>query len=277
MAIIAYWSKDQKQTGQTMGMATIVTYMAMKHNCKILAVGTGFKDRSLEKCFWDLEEKKAYKETVQRQIQVGLTSGVEELMRTINSNKLTPETISNYAKIVFKNKRLDVLLAPKTGVHEEYINMLPNYIEILNKANRFYDFVFVDINRDVPEDIAMKILDIADVVNINVKQSMESINNVVDLKTDRPEFFTEKNAIITIENCDMMSKYNKKNISRYLKEKNMISIIPHNTLLFEACDESKIAQFLLGMKMTNGSSDRNSVFLQEVDSLVEEILFKSNK
>ncbi len=36
MAIITFYSTDYKETGQTVSMAAIITYMAIKHNYKML-------------------------------------------------------------------------------------------------------------------------------------------------------------------------------------------------------------------------------------------------
>ncbi|MDO5556808.1 MAG: hypothetical protein Q4G05_00985 [Clostridia bacterium] len=275
MAIIAYSSKGKKEVGQTRGMAAVITYMAIKHNCKILGIETGFGDNELEKCFWEIENKKVQNPNImQGNIQVGLENGVEDLIRTITSNKITPETVSNYAKIVFKN-RLDILLAPKTKIKEEYTNILPYYIEILKLANKYYDFVFIDLDRDIPNSILQEILKIADVVAVNVKQSMDSINDIVDLKQSGG-WASLNNPIIILQNTDMKSKYNKRNVTRYLKERTMISVVPHNTLFFEACDESKISEFFLKVRLNDNTMNKNSIFAREIDNIVQEILIRTN-
>lgn len=277
MAIISFFGIDKKQVGQTHGMAAVITYMAAKHNCKILGVETGFQSRDLEKCYWNVvEEQKLDKDMLRKSIQVGLESGVEDLVRTIASNKITPETVANYAKIVFK-KRLDLLLAPKTKIYEEYQKLLPMYVDILKLANNYYDFVFVDISKDFPDEIRNQILELSEVVCINIKQNMESINAVMDMKTGG-RFEKLKNPIILLENADIDSKYNKKNITRYLRERNPISVIPHNTLFFEACDEAKIADFFFKVKIKseNSMTNKNSIFIREIDDTVQEILMRIN-
>ena len=48
MAIIAFWSNEEKETGQTMSMVALTTYMAIEHNNRILSISTDFNDDTLE-------------------------------------------------------------------------------------------------------------------------------------------------------------------------------------------------------------------------------------
>ena len=56
---------------------------------------------------------------------------------------------------------------------------------------------------------------------------------------------------------DTFSKYNIKNVTRYLKEKKPILAIPYNTLYFESCSEGKVVDFMLRFKNLD-ESDRNT-------------------
>lgn len=40
MAIITFWSKSKKETGQTMSAVAVATSMAIEHNYKILLIST---------------------------------------------------------------------------------------------------------------------------------------------------------------------------------------------------------------------------------------------
>ena len=275
MAIIAYWSADGRTKGQTYGMAAVATSLAMSHNCKVLEIETSFGSNELEKCYWDTKKVRNDDFIMQRQIQIGLENSVEDLVRTLKGNNPAPETISNFAKIVFKNNRLDVLLAPKTAVFEEYNEFVNNYIDIISLANRFYDFVFIDISKTMPERIAMEILKMAKVINFSISQGIDSINQLSEFK--KSDFYKKLACtMVTVQNADLESKYNKKNISRYLKEKDGVKQVPHNTLFFEACDESKISDFFLNVKMTSNSISRNNIFLKEIDESVNSIITLCN-
>ena len=38
MAVIAFWSQEKKETGQTLSQVALSTYMAIEHNYKILNI-----------------------------------------------------------------------------------------------------------------------------------------------------------------------------------------------------------------------------------------------
>ena len=44
MAVIAFWSNSKKETGQTVSIAAIATYIAIEHNYRILLVDGNFND-----------------------------------------------------------------------------------------------------------------------------------------------------------------------------------------------------------------------------------------
>ena len=89
MAIIAFWSNEEKETAQTMSMVALSTYMATNHNYKILNISTNFKDETLENSYFDLERMEQLVKTISKDTtQVGLESGVEGLIKIINSNRI---------------------------------------------------------------------------------------------------------------------------------------------------------------------------------------------
>ena len=85
MAIVAFWSDEEKETGQTMSMVALSTYMAIEHNYKILNVSTNFKETTLEDSYWDLTKMENLVKTISNGNQVELESGVEGLIKIINS------------------------------------------------------------------------------------------------------------------------------------------------------------------------------------------------
>lgn len=105
--IISFYSGDKKETGQTLSMAAVATHMAVEHNYRILVVDATFDDDTLERCFW----KSSANQTVQmlNRGKIDIASGAEGVISAVASNKATPEIITNYTRVVFKN-RLDVLL-----------------------------------------------------------------------------------------------------------------------------------------------------------------------
>ena len=58
MSIVTFWSNGKEETGKTMSIAAISTYMAIEHNYKILVMSTTDKSDSIANCFWSRQKKK---------------------------------------------------------------------------------------------------------------------------------------------------------------------------------------------------------------------------
>lgn len=271
MAIVAFWSNENKETAQTMSMVALSTYMAIEHNYKILNVSTSFREETLENSYWDLTKMEHLVKTISNSNEIGLESGIEGLVKIINSNKTSTNIVSNYSKIVFKD-RLDVLCAPKTRKYEDYKQISELYPNILQVANRSYDLVFIDISKSVPPEQVKKILEIADVIIVNITQRLKTIDNFMKLREEN-DFFKKNNILINIGRYDKFSKYNVKNITRYMKEKKDVHTIPYNTLFFESCSEGKVAEFFLRLRKID-SEDRNAMFIEEISRLAKDLIYK---
>ena len=111
MSIITFWSNQKKQNGKTMSMLAIATYMAIEHNMKILVVSTDHNQEIVQRCFWKEEKQKKFNFGIFGPNTKVLDSetGMKGLEKMIRSNKITPQLITDYTKVVFKD-RLEILL-----------------------------------------------------------------------------------------------------------------------------------------------------------------------
>jgi len=278
MAIIAFWSDEGKETGQTMSMVALSTYMAIEHNYRILNVSANFKEQTLEHSYWDMSKMDALLKGISKDIrqagelrQNSFESGVEGLVRVINSNKTSNSIVSSYTKVVFKD-HLDVLCAPKTQAYEEYRSICELFPDIIQVANRDYDVIFVDVSRRMDTENAKKILELADVIVVNITQRMEVLNTINELKQDN-EFFKQKKIVYNIGRYDRYSKYNSKNVSRYIGERREVFCVPYNTLFFESCSEGKVAELFLRIRKVD-SEDRNATLIEELKRFSEGLIYK---
>ena len=215
MAIITFYSKEKKETGQTLSIASIASEMAIEHNYKILLVATGYKDKSLEDCFW-VSGKNAFKPELAGK-NVGIESGIEGLTKILASNKTSPEIVKNYSRIVLKD-RLDVLESPNATEYKDYANIASLYKDVLQVANRYYDLVFIDLSKQMPKEAEDEILKISDIVFVNLTQRLKTFDDFIELR-EQDNFYKKTNVMLAIGRYDKFSKYNNKNITRYLKEK----------------------------------------------------------
>lgn len=273
MAVITFCSNEIKETGQTLSMAAIASYMAIEHNYKILMISTGFNDLTLENCFWEYNKIRSTGGVLKQDVgTIGLVSGVEGLIKALNTNRTNTEIVRNYSKIVLKN-RLDVLLSPNTRSYQEYVEIAKYYTEILQTANKFYDFVFVDLSKRMPPKEVTEILQTSDIIVMNLTQRLRTIDDFIALR-ENSELYRRKNIILNIGRYDKFSKYNDKNITKYLREKQQVSVVPYNTLFFEACSEGTVIDLLLKLRSITDDTDRNVMFVKELKNLDNNIIVK---
>ena len=189
----------------------------------------------------------------------------------MRSNKLSPDVVKNYTKTVFKD-RLEILQAYK-DVKNQYPEIRNFYPEIISLANKHYDLVLVDLDKQVEDDISEAILRNSNLVVINLSQRITSINNFMESR-EQNQILQSKKTMLLIGRYDKFSKYNIKNISRYLGEKNKVSTIPYNTLFFEACEEATVPDLFLRLRKRIDADDRNAFFIEEVKRTTENIMYR---
>ena len=270
MAIVTFWSECKKEIGQTTTAIAVATQMAIEHNYKILVISTGFNDKTLDNCFW--KEKKAKKNfgIFGPNTNVAMENGIEGLSKMVKSNKISPESITNYTRIIFKDT-LEILQSFK-GNRENYEEIKDHYIDVINLANRYYDLVFVDLDMELGNDVINTILENSNLIVASLSQRLTSIDSFIEKREEMP-ILKSKKTLILISRYDRYSKYTVKNISRYMGEKNKVSTIPYNTLFFEACEEAKVVDLFLSIRKIS-EDDLNGMFLSEVKRTAENIIYR---
>lgn len=270
MSVVTFWNSGKEQTGKTLSIAAISTYLAIEHNYRILVISTGYQDNNLDNCFWQSKKVKKNLGLFGPNTNVALEEGIAGLVKIMKSNKLSPDIITNYTKIIFKD-RLEILPTFKGG-KGSYEDIRKCYPDLINLANSYYDLVLVDLDTQVQDDVAQTIMDNSNLIVVNLSQRLTSINTFMEMREEKPIFKTKK-AMILIGRYDNSSKYNIKNISRYMKEKNKVSTIPYNTLFFEACEEAEVPDLFFNLKKMN-KDDENGFFFTEVKRTVENIIYR---
>lgn len=267
MSIVTFWSNGKEETGKTMSIAAISTYMAIEHNYKILVISTTDKSDSIANCFWSRQKKKTNASLYGVKQGIDTQTGMSGLIRIARSNKITPEVISNYTKVVFKDT-LEILLSGNT-TGEDLSGFYP---EIIDLANQYYDLVFVDLDSNIDEAIERKILNSSNLVVANLSQRLKSIDIFKQIRQEN-ELFKSPKTLILVGRYDKFSKYTSKNISRYIGERNEVLTIPYNTLFFEAAEEAGVPDLFLKVRKID-KEDRNYLFAQEVKRAAENIQYR---
>ena len=66
MAILSFWSGSKKETGQTLSLVAIATYMSVEHNYKTLIIDATLDDDTIPRCFWNQDANKDLKQTLNK-------------------------------------------------------------------------------------------------------------------------------------------------------------------------------------------------------------------
>lgn len=270
MPIVTFWNESRKEAGQTTSLIAIATHMALERNFRVLVVDATFNDKTLEKAYFKRREDKALKELTQGKLDI--SSGAEGLVSAIASNKATPEIITNYTKVVFRN-RLDILTGLNTEIHENFEKSMAFYKDLVVTANKFYDIVFVDLEKTLNYPFVKAILDHSNVIVYAMPPNLENINNFMKKKENNPIIGSDK-IIPLISRSDENSGYNIKNATRYMKEKVLLPTVPYNVRFMEATNEAGAANFFANMKLSKSKYDINQNFMEEVERASVQIIEK---
>lgn len=269
MSIVSFWSNIKRETGQTLSSVAIATEMAIDHNYKVLEIATGFQEKTIENCFWDSSRENNLK-IVTGSVQSSINSGIEGLIKIIQSNRTSSSIVSDYAKVVFRD-RLDVLPAPKTDNIDDYNKTTEFYSQLAKIASREYNLVLIDIDKKMPEESRKSILEASDVVVLTLKQGYDSMKDIIELRKNN-NITNKDNILLLAGKYDKFSKFNVTNMTRELKEKRKMLCIPYNTLFYEASSEGTVADFFIKFRGITDQNDRNYSFIQETKRASDAIL-----
>ncbi len=277
MSVITFVNNLDEETGKTMSLVAIATNMAIEYNNRILIISTTNKEDKIRNCYF--EEKQFLKNSKGifggAKKTLDTENGIEGIAKIARSNKLTPEIITNYTRVVFKD-RLEVIFGTeKKEIYEDLQekDIVEEYVDLINVAKLYYDKVFVDLDENIDENIREQILDRSDLVVVNTSQNYSSLKKLKE-KKENDELLKSPRTLMLVGRYDKYSKYNSKNITRYLEEKNQILTIPYNTLYFEAANEAGVPDLFLSLRKNIDSEDRNAIFIEEVKRASENIVYR---
>lgn len=273
MSVITFVNSIEEKTGKTMSLVAIATNMAIENNKRILIISTVNGEDKIKSCYFEESPIKKMKLGIfgENKAIVDAETGIEGITKMARSNKLTSELITNYTKVVFKD-RLEIILGVKRK--EDFTDEIQEtYVNLINTASMYYDEIFVDLDNCLKEDVKNRIIEGSDLVIVHTSQNYNSLKKLKEYK-EKSELLKSPRSLILIGKYDKFSKYNAKNISRYLEEKNQVLTVPYNTLFFEAVDEAGVPDLLLNFRKLSDNEDRNYIFIHEVKRATENIIYR---
>ena len=273
MAIITFWGGDSKESGQTLSIAAVATQMAIEHNYRIFLIDATFNDDTLNRCFWKVNNAKGVEfSKLVNKGKMDISSGAEGLVSAVASNKATPEIITNFTRVVFKN-RLEVITGLKTTVFEDYNKSLMLYKDLVKTADKYYDMVFVDCNKTLKYDTTRALLEASHVIVYNFSQNLKQIDAYSENMVANSALLKKEKVIPLLSNAEEESKYNVKNVQRYIRERDLSQIL-HNNAFKEAASEAGVANFFIKTRLSNNINDANTIFVNSVEEVCKTIDYK---
>ena len=277
MSIVTFWNDDREQSGKTLTAVAVATRMAIERNYKILLISTNFQDPTIRNCFWGNEVQRSLKIFGGKLKNIAVENGIEGLVKLITANKLTPNVITDYTKVVFKG-RLEIINGfsgakdvEKEVNYEQFKKIEENYAELIKMANQYYDMVIVDLDKTISTKVRKEILEISNLNVLVFSQKKESLDRYIQLR-DKDRDVNSPKTISVIGKYLSETKYNLKNVIKYLGGKKDLNIIPFNMLYFEAAEEAGVPDLFLRLKNVKDTSDENYIFMQDVLKLMEKII-----
>lgn len=272
MAIIGFWSGSKKETGQTLSVTAIATHMAIEHNYKILLIDATFDDDTMERCFWTVNDKKDVAKILNKG-KMDISSGAEGLLSAVASNKTTPEIVKNYTRVVFNN-RLDVLCGLKTTSPEEFTKVLIHYNDLVKTADKYYDMVFVDMEKTLKYETTKLLLAESNLVVYNFTKNRKQAEEYLTYLDENKDILDKNKIIPLLSNADEDAVYNAKNITRYIGERKEIPSIPYNSSFVRIASEAGVANYFLKNRLSTSGIDKDSIFRNSVENACQKIIKK---
>lgn len=263
MPRIVFWSPYENMTGNTHTAVAISTLMGMTHKVTSLLMQANFNSRKMESSFTPYEELK------QSGVFNNSNIGINALIRLISSNKLTADSIQNYAKPVLK-ERLDILYGMSADDPDGYKQIINNLPYMTRKADEIYDLVFVDMPKSLDKKSIMDTVSDAEIVVCVVNQDAVKFSDFFTTLSNN-ESLKDKTKIIVIADYEAASKFNVMNIRLKYKVKDPIYVIPHNYMFTDACNSGTVVDYLY-KNINSDPKDYNGNFIFQTLNIVNEIV-----
>ena len=277
MTIVSFWNDNTGKIGQTHSALAVATHMAIEHNYKILLVSTEYNDQVTMQAFGFNEMIKTVGKLTNNRNTMDLESGLEGMSKLALSNRLTPDIVPNYTRMIFKN-RLEILAGPRDREDEkiDYNKVYTSIKQILGVARQYYDIIFVDLNHGLEHPTTREILKMSNIIVVNLEQKMSEFDKYAELKEKEKELFDSRKTMALINRYDRDAKYTTKNTTKYLSEKKEILSVPYNHLYAEAVQEGTVAELFLNprIRKLEDTQDRTAFFVSELKRAEETLIYK---
>ncbi len=263
MSRVVFWSPYESMTGNTHAAVAVSTLMGMTHKVSSLLMQANFHSCKMESSFTPYDELK------QSGVFESSNIGINALIRLVSSNKLTADSIQNYAKPVLKD-RLDVLYGMNADDIDGYNQIINNLPYVTRKADEIYDLVFIDMPKNFSKKTIKDTISDAEIVVCVINQDTVKFSDFFNIISTN-EILKDKKKIIVIADYEQSSKYNVMNIKWKYRVKDPIFTVPHNYMFADACNSGAVVDFLY-KNINADPKDYNGNFIFQTLNIANQIV-----
>lgn len=269
MPIISFWNPtDKAQTGTTAAMVAVANSIATRYpKYKMLLTQTHFSDMELESSYFNMD-KLASKGNLDNITD----TGIDALERLLRSNKISPESITQYSEL--KGKSIEVLYGSLKGDIDSFNRVLETVPFMLEYAVQYYDLVLVDLTKGTSVKEVNEILQKSDLIVVTLNQDKEVLKDMAK-QFNTLKILQEKPVIPVFSKYDRFLTYSARNILRTFNfkfDKRNIYTIPYNSQFFDASNEGKTLEFFIENMNADVATDRNGYFISEVSNVSDRVI-----
>lgn len=263
MAKIIFWSPIARMTGATHAAIATASLIGIEEDFSNILIHAHWQSKKIESSFTDYDELK--NTNIFSNTNIGMTA----LSRLVESNKLTPDSIKNYAKPVLK-QRLDIMYGTNVTERAQFGNLVDNFPSIVRKADQAYDLVFVDLPKSNQNKYINEVLADSDLIICTINQEAVRLDEFFT-NLEKNESLKNKKKIILICDYESKSKYNIFNIRSKFGVKDDIMGLPHNYIFSDSCNDGQVIDFFY-KNLNADPKDYNGFFIAETRKLVKKII-----
>ena len=268
MPIVSFWNPTgEGQVGTTATMCAIANSVAIRNpNYKVLLAQTHFQNHKMESAYFNMDRmrNKGADDTAD--------IGVDALERLLRSNKITPESVKIYSKVI--GNTIEVLYGSFKGDKDSFNRVLETVPFMLDYAAQCYDMVFVDLTKGTDVKEVNDILAKSDVIVVTLNQDKEILNKLQD-QFNTLKILQEKPVLPVFCRYDSFLMYNDRNILRtynFKFDKRDTYTIPYNSKFFDAMNNGKSLDFFVDHLDQDLSLSREGYLIAEADKAKDKLL-----
>lgn len=251
---IAFFSTWHGRGTTTDAIVTALN-LAINYEAKILLTHSQYTRSSLEDAFIGEKQKNG--------VLNFNDTGIDSIERLAKSRQLKAKDFPDYTMSLIEN-RMDLLIGSKKSNVNLFLEDIDNtVVDILNEADKYYDFVIIDVNSGFKNKITEKIIDSSDLIVCCLDQNEKIIKDFFEKDIKK---LNEEKILVVLSRYDENIKCSARYIENNFNWKDgTIYKVCYSSKLVDNINNHSILKFFY-------SSKKDDEFFKNLNILSERIV-----